>query len=159
MGNFHKISLSGLCIGLVFDILAVVTPGWIYVQDAFARGLFYGVNDGHAGKVTMWTADKLALSFLCTGGAILIAAIVCSIRNLKENRKDFKIMGGFLGIIAGLFMITGMSSYTGLYSDYVQPTRVSWGYSYVFGWISAWICLISGCIGIFGMVKSYLMSI
>ncbi|XP_039265862.1 uncharacterized protein LOC120341423 [Styela clava] len=150
MGILRLGSGGGLVFALIFDIIALSTPGWIYVNPSsctncdYAQGLFQNVSGNTTTETIRGDAEKVAISFQIMGDVILIcAAIALCIGGGKKGQEVVGKVGGVLSFVAGIFIMIGVASYTGLYASFVEEKNVDWGYSFAFAWTASCICIIA----------------
>ena len=147
-------------------VLVVVTIGAFLLMSASNGGNNWIENEISGYKVSsgLWNLcdqstcdsyrfdsvpDKLhATRAFTTIGTLLCAvgAIVALIRLCKD--VDGKIVAGIL-IGAGLCMVIGLAIYTDYSSDSVKLNGVSYGWSYILGWIASILAFVAGGLNIF----------
>nr|XP_039265940.1 epithelial membrane protein 2-like [Styela clava] len=151
MGFLRLGSGGGLLFALCFNLIALATPGWIYTPVS-AQGLFQVVSGGVWANVPKGNAEKVAIAFNIMGDVILLCGAIGALIGgaKKEKGSAFGTFGGVLSLLGGVLIMIGLASYTGLYADTVSLSNVSWGYSFVFAWVSFALAIIGGVISIVG---------
>nr|XP_039266062.1 uncharacterized protein LOC120341593 [Styela clava] len=141
---------GGLVIAMIFNVVALATPGWIYTTS-FSVGLFKRKVGDATLDVNRGDAEKVCIAFNVMGDAILLCgAIAALIAGREEGKEVIGKVGAALSIVAGIFIMIGMATYTGLYSEVVSVPNVTWGYSFAFGWISFCLAIIGGVVAFVG---------
>ncbi|XP_039264484.1 uncharacterized protein LOC120340315 [Styela clava] len=150
MGFLRIGSGGGLAIGLIFNVIALSTPGWIYT-NTYSVGLFALKTGDVTTDVIKGDAEKVCIAFNVMGDVILLCgAIAALIAGGKEGKEVIGKVGGVLSILAGIFIMIGMATYTGLKSGVVSIPSVDWGYSFAFGWVSFCLAIIGGIVAFVG---------
>ena len=154
MVDVKKVVLVVVSVG-AFIFIAASNGGNNWVEDdrrsiTLSYGLWnvcggsvcvaYGF-DSVVGKLHATRAFTSIGTLLCAA-----AAVVAMVRLCKE--VDGKVVAG-LFIVAGVCMIIALAIYTDYSSDTVRMDKVSYGWSYVLGWIATVMAFVAGALHIF----------
>lgn len=133
-------------IAFLINIFAVATPAWIYDRDlSTSSGLFQIVSDSASVSINRDEAENSALAFSIIADILLICAIAAAaVGYAKKSTGLIGRLGGIIGLVAALFIVTGMSIYTGLRVSGIDFELFLWGYSFALGWVSFCLAFIGG---------------